>query len=48
WREHGFALRDAGDAAAATTMLRRYLEAAPNADDRAFVERELSKLGDRR
>lgn len=48
WREHGFALRDAGDAAAATAMLRRYLDAAPNAEDRAFVERELSQLGDRR
>lgn len=48
WREHGFALRDAGNTAEATTMLRRYLDTAPNAEDRAFVERELTKLGERR
>ncbi len=48
WREHGFALRDAGNATEAMAMLRRYLDTAPNAEDRAFVERELTKLGDRR
>jgi predicted Zn-dependent protease len=45
WREHGFALRDAGNAIEAARMLQRYIDAASNAEDRAFVERELSKLG---
>jgi beta-barrel assembly-enhancing protease len=48
WREHGFALRDAGKATEAASMLRRYLDTAANAEDRAFVERELTKLGERR
>jgi beta-barrel assembly-enhancing protease len=48
WREHGFALRDAGKAAEAANMLRRYLDATPDAEDRAFIERELTKLGERR
>ena len=45
WREHGFALRAAGNPAAAREALRRYLELAPQAEDRAFVQRELDKLG---
>ncbi|QIL21239.1 M48 family metallopeptidase [Thermomonas sp. HDW16] len=45
WREHGFVQRSAGDAAGARASLQRYLQDAPNAEDRAFVQRELDKLG---
>ena len=45
WREHGFALRDAGRKADAATALRRYLDTATQAEDRAFVQRELDRLG---
>ena len=45
WREHGFALRAAGDTGGARESLRRYLKDAPEAEDRAFVQRELDKLG---
>ena len=45
WREHGFARRAAGDAAGARDALQRYLKDAPEAEDRAFVQRELDKLG---
>lgn len=45
WREHGFAARASGDAPGARAALQRYLQEAPNADDRAFVQRELDKLG---
>jgi predicted Zn-dependent protease len=45
WREHGFALRDAANPAAARDALQRYLRDAPNAEDRAFVQRELTRLG---
>jgi regulator of sirC expression with transglutaminase-like and TPR domain len=45
WREHGFALRTAGRPAEARAALHRYLSDAPKADDRAFVQRELDKLG---
>ncbi len=45
WREHGFALRDAGRAAQARDALQKYLASAPQAQDRAFVQRELAKLG---
>ncbi|RZA20686.1 MAG: hypothetical protein EOP93_05355 [Lysobacteraceae bacterium] len=45
WREHGLVLRAAGNAAAARSALQRYLRDAPNAEDRAFVQRELDKLG---
>ncbi len=44
WREHGFALRDVGNAAGARTALTRYLQQAADAEDRAFVQRELDKL----
>jgi predicted Zn-dependent protease len=37
WREHGLALRAAGQPAAAASALRRYLRLAPDADDAAFV-----------
>jgi len=47
WREHGFALRDAGKTDDARTALQRYLSEAPQAEDRAFVQRELDKLGAR-
>jgi predicted Zn-dependent protease len=45
WREHGFALRDAGRKADAANALRRYLDTATQAEDRAFVQRELDRLG---
>lgn len=45
WREHGFALRDAGRNAQARDALQRYLRDATQAEDRAFVQRELDKLG---
>jgi predicted Zn-dependent protease len=45
WREHGFALREAGQRAQARDALQRYLRDAPQADDRAFVQREIDKLG---
>jgi len=45
WREHGYALRDAGRAAQAREALQRYLRDAANAEDRAFVQREIDKLG---
>jgi predicted Zn-dependent protease len=48
WREHGFALRDAGRDAEARAALQRYLAEAPQADDRAFVQHELDKLGAQR
>lgn len=44
WREHGLA-QGAGNAAVARDALRRYLELVPQAEDRAFVQRELEKLG---
>lgn len=44
WREHGFALRAAGNATAARDALQRYLRDAPGAEDRAFVQREVEKL----
>ena len=45
WREHGFALRSSGRTVEARVALQRYLRDAPQADDRAFVQRELDKLG---
>ena len=37
WREHGLALRQSGDRAAALTALRHYLALAPAAEDREFI-----------
>ena len=45
WREHGYAQRATGNATGARASLQRYLQDAPNAEDRAFVQRELQKLG---
>jgi predicted Zn-dependent protease len=45
WREHGFALRDAGRSTEARAALQHYLGEAPQGEDRAFVQRELDKLG---
>lgn len=45
WREHGYALRTAGDAIGARAALQRYLQDAPQAEDRAFVQREIDTLG---
>ena len=44
WREHGMALRDAGQREAAADALHRYLELAGDAPDRAFVEHDLAEL----
>jgi predicted Zn-dependent protease len=43
WREHGFAQRDAERRSDAVVALKRYLDLAPQAEDRAFVQRELEK-----
>ena len=45
WREHGFALAKQGHVADARAAFQRYLADAPQAEDRAFVQRELEKLG---
>ncbi len=45
WREHGYALAQAGRTDEARAALQTYLDHAPNADDRAFVQRALDKLG---
>jgi hypothetical protein len=45
WREHGFVLRSAGNTSGARDALQRYLQQVPDAEDRAFVQRELDKLG---
>jgi predicted Zn-dependent protease len=44
WREHGLALRAAGNRPAAAAALRHYLELAPQADDLAFVTGYLAEL----
>jgi tetratricopeptide (TPR) repeat protein len=44
WREHGMALRAAGDKPEARAALEHYLELAPNADDRAFVLSYIDEL----
>jgi regulator of sirC expression with transglutaminase-like and TPR domain len=44
WREHGLALRAAGDRPAAAAALRRYLELAPHAEDLAFVNSYIAEL----
>ncbi len=41
WREHGFALRDAERKPEAAAALKRYLDLAPQAEDRAFVQHAL-------
>ncbi|MFA6985508.1 MAG: M48 family metalloprotease [Arenimonas sp.] len=47
WREHGLALREAGQPAAAAA-LHHYLELAPGAEDRAFIAVYLAELEARR
>jgi predicted Zn-dependent protease len=44
WREYGLDLRQAGQRAAAIEALHRYLQLAPQANDRAFIERDLAEL----
>lgn len=44
WREHGLALRDSGNPAAAATALRRYLALSPEADDALFISSYLADL----
>jgi predicted Zn-dependent protease len=44
FREHGYALRAAGDTRGALDALARYLTLAPEAPDRAFVQRDLEAL----
>jgi predicted Zn-dependent protease len=46
WREHGYALAAAGRNGEARVALDKYLQSSPQADDRAFVQRALDKLGD--
>lgn len=48
WREYGFAQRDAGNRPQAREALRHYLNQAPQAEDRAFVQRQLDQLGENR
>lgn len=43
WREIGFQRRDAGNAASAREAFARYLHDAPQADDAAFIQREMDK-----
>ena len=45
WREHGLALRAAGQKPAAATALQRYLQLAPQAEDRVFMQRYFDELG---
>ena len=45
WREHGYALAHRAAAPKRAWPCRRYLQNAPQADDRAFVQRALDKLG---
>ena len=45
WREHGYALAAAGRNNEARVALDKYLQSSPQADDRAFVQRALDKLG---
>ena len=47
WREHGYAMRDAGQPEAARTALERYLSLAPTAEDQALVQRALQTMGGR-
>ncbi|MBW8311057.1 MAG: M48 family metalloprotease [Rhizobium sp.] len=44
WRDHGLALRDAGQDEEAATSLRRYLELSPEADDAEFIASHLAGL----
>lgn len=44
WREHGLALREAGQLAASAAALHRYLELVPGAEDRAFIRAYLAEL----
>ncbi|HJW47471.1 MAG TPA: M48 family metalloprotease [Lysobacter sp.] len=44
WREQGMLLRDQGDKSGALASLRRYLEAAPDADDAALINHYVTKL----
>ena len=46
WREVGLARRTAGDVTGARSALQHYLDAAPAADDAAFIRRDLDTLGD--
>ena len=45
WREHGYAMQEAGQPAAARAALERYLSLAPDAEDRALIQRMLQKTG---
>lgn len=45
WREHGLARRSVGDLAGARAALQRYLTDAPEAEDAAFIRRDLDTLG---
>lgn len=44
FREHGLALKRAGQSKEALPWLQRYLAQAPNASDRLFIEKDISEL----
>ncbi|UZW62135.1 M48 family metallopeptidase [Lysobacter enzymogenes] len=44
WREQAYALRERKDAAAAIDAFRRYLAAAPDAEERPFIEKTIAEL----
>jgi predicted Zn-dependent protease len=44
WREFGLDLRNTGKTSEAAAALHHYLQLAPNADDRAFIEKYLAGL----
>lgn len=44
WREYGLDLKQNGQRAAAAEALRHYLQAVPQAEDRAFIEQYLAEL----
>ena len=46
WRELGFALSKSGNTTGARRAFEHYLQVAPAADDRAFVQRAMDKLGE--
>lgn len=45
WREHGYAMQEAGQLAAARAALTKYLSLAPDAEDHALIERAMQQTG---
>jgi predicted Zn-dependent protease len=44
WREYGYVLRDRNESKPAADAFRRYLAAAPSADERSFIEKTIADL----